>query len=109
MATINGGRAMRVANLGRLVVGAPADFTLHDLSSVSWAPLNDVTTQLVFAASGASVDTVIVGGRALVENRRIASFDVAPVVTAIRDLVPRLRARNRILQEWTTRLEELVG
>jgi cytosine/adenosine deaminase-related metal-dependent hydrolase len=109
MATINGGRAMRVANLGRLVVGAPADFTLHDLSSVSWAPLNDVITQLVFAASGATVDTVIVGGHVLIENRRITSFDVAPVVAAIRGLRPRLRARNRVLQEWTTRLEELVG
>ena len=86
MATINGGRAMRVANLGRLVVGAPADFTLHDLSSVSWTPLNDVITQLVFAASGATVDTVIVGGRVLVENRRITSFDVAPVVAAVREL-----------------------
>ncbi len=109
MATIHGGRAMRVANLGRLVVGAPADCTLHDLSSVSWTPLNDVITQLVFAASGATVDTVIVGGRVLVENRRITSFDVAPVVAAVRELVPQLRARNRVLQEWTTQLEELVG
>ena len=109
MATINGGRAMRVANLGRLVVGAPADFTLHDLSTVSWTPLNDVITQLVFAASGATVDTVIVGGRVLVENRRITRFDVAPVVAAVRELVPQLRARNRVLQEWTAQLEELVG
>ena len=96
-------------NLGRLVVGAPADFTLHDLSTVSWTPLNDVITQLVFAASGATVDTVIVGGRVLVESRRITSFDVAPVVAAVRELVPRLRARNRVLQEWTSQLEELVG
>jgi len=109
MATINGGRAMRVAHLGRLVVGAPADFTLHDLSSVSWTPLNDVVTQLVFAASGATVDTVIVGGRVLVENRRITSFDVAPVIAAVRELAPRLRARNCALREWMTRLEELVG
>jgi cytosine/adenosine deaminase-related metal-dependent hydrolase len=109
MATINGGRAMRVVDLGRLVVGAPADFTLHDLSSISWTPLNDVVTQLVFAASGGTVDTVIIGGRVLVENRHITSFDVAPVIAAARELVPRLRARNRALQEWTTRLEELVG
>jgi 5-methylthioadenosine/S-adenosylhomocysteine deaminase len=109
MATINGGRAMRVAYLGHLVVGAPADFTLHDLSNVSWTPLNDVITQLGFAASGATVDTVIVGGRVLVENRRITSFDVAPVIAAVRELVPRQRARNCALREWTTRLEELLG
>ena len=109
MATINGGRAMRVADLGRLVVGAPADFTLHDLSSISWIPLNDVITQLAFAASGGTVDTVIISGRVLVEDRHIASFDIAPVVAAVRELMPRLRARNRALQEWTMRLEELVG
>jgi 5-methylthioadenosine/S-adenosylhomocysteine deaminase len=109
MATINGGRAMRVANLGRLVVGAPADFTLHDLSTISWTPLNDVITQLVFAASGSTVNTVIIGGRVLVENRHITSFDVAPVIAAAGELVPRLRARNCALQEWTMRLEELVG
>jgi cytosine/adenosine deaminase-related metal-dependent hydrolase len=108
MATINGGRAMRISDLGRLVVGAPADFTLHDLSSVSWTPLNDAITQLVFAASGATVDTVIVGGRVLVEGRRIKSFDAEPVIAAMRGIVPRLRVRNCALQEWTTRLEELV-
>jgi cytosine/adenosine deaminase-related metal-dependent hydrolase len=109
MATIIGGRAMRVAHLGRLIAGAPADFTLHDLSSVSWTPLNDVITQLVFAASGTTVDTVIVGGRVLVENRRITSFDIEPVIGAVRRLVPQLRERNHTLQQWTARLEELVG
>lgn len=109
MATIAGGRAMRLADLGRLVPGAPADFTLHDLSTPSWAPLNDVILQLIFAASGATVDTVIVGGRVLVENRRIKSFDSEPVVAAVRGLVPRLRERNRALQEWTMLLERLTG
>jgi cytosine/adenosine deaminase-related metal-dependent hydrolase len=109
MATIAGGRAMRLADLGRLVPGAPADFTLHDLATPSWAPLNDVIVQLVFAASGATVDTVIVGGRVLVENRHIKSFDTEPIVAAVRGLVPRLRERNRALREWTMRLEDLAG
>lgn len=108
MATINGGRAMGVKDLGRLVPGAPADFTLHDLSAVTWTPLNDVVAQLVFAASGATVDTVIVDGRVLVENRRIGSFDVAPVVAAVRGLVPTLRQRNHDLRQWTIRLEGAV-
>ena len=108
MATVNGGRAMSVKDLGRLVPGAPADFTLHDLSTVAWTPLNDVLTQLVFAASGATVDTVIVDGRVLLENRRITSFDAEPVVAAVRGLVPALRQRNRDLQQWTTQLEGAV-
>lgn len=108
MATINGGRAMGVKDLGRLVPGAPADFTLHDLSTVAWTPLNDVLTQLVFAASGATVDTVIVDGRVLLENRRVTSFDAEPVVAAVRGLVPALRQRNRDLQQWTMQLEGAI-
>jgi cytosine/adenosine deaminase-related metal-dependent hydrolase len=108
MATINGGRALRVGGLGLLQPGAPADFTLHDLDTPSWTPMNDPLMQLVFAASGATVDTVIGGGAVLVENRRITTFDAGPVVAAVRDLVPRLRARNQALQDWTLRLEELV-
>jgi 5-methylthioadenosine/S-adenosylhomocysteine deaminase len=108
MATINGGRAVRVPELGRLAVGAPADFALHDLSTVSWTPLNDVVSQLVFAASGATIDTVIVGGHVLVANRRITSFDAEPVVAAVRGLVQHLRARNSALQQWTIQLEESV-
>jgi cytosine/adenosine deaminase-related metal-dependent hydrolase len=108
MATVNGGRALRVDGLGFLQAGAPADFTLHNLDTPSWTPVNDPLMQLVYAASGATVDTIIVGGAVLVENRRITTFDSGSVVAAVQDLVPRLRARNQALRGWTLRLEELV-
>ena len=108
MATVNGGRALRVDGLGFLQAGAPADFTLHDLDTPSWTPVNDPLLQLVFAASGATVDTVIVGGAVVVDNRRITTFDAGAVAAAVQDLVPRLRARNQALQDWTLRLEEMV-
>jgi 5-methylthioadenosine/S-adenosylhomocysteine deaminase len=108
MATINGGRALRVDGLGFLQVGAPADFTLHDLDTPSWTPMNDPLVQLVFAASGATVHTVIVGGAVVVDNRRVMTFDADAVVAAVQDLVPRLRARNQALQDWTLRIEEMV-
>ncbi|MGA7327076.1 MAG: amidohydrolase [Rhodomicrobium sp.] len=108
MATLSGGKAIRTEHLGRLIRGAPADFVLHDLATPQWSPLNDPVPQLVFGASGSTVDTVIVDGRVVVENRRLVAFDIEPILAEVRELVPRLRERNRGLQDWAARLERLV-
>jgi cytosine/adenosine deaminase-related metal-dependent hydrolase len=105
MATVAGGRALRCAGLGTLAVGAPADLVLHDLSAPSWIPLNNPATQLVFAASGATVDTVIVDGRIVVESGRIVAFDMQPILDEVRGLVRRHRSRNRDLQNWVAHIE----
>jgi cytosine/adenosine deaminase-related metal-dependent hydrolase len=99
---------MRCAGLGTLVPGAPADLVLHDLSAPFWTPLNDPATQLVFGASGATVDTVIVDGKVLVQGGRIVAFDMQPILDEVRGLVRRQRDRGRDLQAWAARMEELV-
>jgi 5-methylthioadenosine/S-adenosylhomocysteine deaminase len=108
MATISGGKALRIKDLGRLVPGAPADVVLHDLAATSWIPLNDPLLQLVFAASGSSIDTVIIAGRIVVEHRQILTFDPAPILRDVRSLVPRLRERNRDLHQWAAQMERVV-
>lgn len=108
MATEAGGKAMRCAGLGTLLAGAPADLVLHDLRTPSWIPLNDPLTHLVFGASGATVDTVIVDGKVVVEGKKIVAFDMEPILNEVRDLVRHQRERNRDLQAWAARIEELV-
>jgi 5-methylthioadenosine/S-adenosylhomocysteine deaminase len=104
MATIAGGKAMLERGLGTLAPGAPADFVLHDLTAPFWTPLNDPLHQLVFGGSGSTVDTVIVGGRVLVEGGRIVAFDTAPVLAEVRGLVKHLRTRNAALHAAAARL-----
>jgi cytosine/adenosine deaminase-related metal-dependent hydrolase len=108
MATVAGGKAMRCAGLGTLAPGAPADLVLHDLRAPSWIPLNDPATQLVFGGSGATVDTVIVDGKLIVEGGRIVAFDMEPILAEVRGLVQRQRNRAPDLQRWAARMEELV-
>jgi cytosine/adenosine deaminase-related metal-dependent hydrolase len=108
MATISGGKAMRCAGLGAIEPGAPADLVLHDLNAPSWVPLNDPVTQLVFGASGATVDTVIVAGKVIVEGKRIVAFDMQPILDEVHGLVRHQRDRNAPLQAWAARMEELV-
>jgi 5-methylthioadenosine/S-adenosylhomocysteine deaminase len=108
MATVSGGKAMRCAGLGMLAPGAPADLVLHDLRAPSWIPLNDPATQLVFGGTGATVDTVIVDGKLIVQGGRIVAFDMEPILAEVRGLVQRQRDRSRDLQRWAARVEEMV-
>jgi cytosine/adenosine deaminase-related metal-dependent hydrolase len=108
MATIAGGRAMRCPGLGAIAPGAPADFTLHDLNTPFWTPLNDPLPQWVFGGSGATVDMVVIDGTIVVEDGRIVAFDVDPILAEARDMVRHLRRRNAGLQGWAAAIVEAL-
>lgn len=108
MATTAGAKAMHQDQLGTIEPGAPADFVLHDLDTPFWTPMNDPLSQLVFGGSGSTVDTVIAGGKVMVEHGRIVAFDPTPILQEARDLVRHLRGRNAALQSWARQVEEAV-
>ncbi len=66
ISTENAGRAFRI-NSGRIEEGWLADLVLLDLKQVHFAPCHDLIANLVYANS--TVDTVIVDGKIVVENR----------------------------------------
>jgi 5-methylthioadenosine/S-adenosylhomocysteine deaminase len=57
-----------------IAVGAPADFALVDLRATELAP-GPLVPNLVYAASGAVVHTVVVDGRVLMHDRAIEGED----------------------------------
>jgi 5-methylthioadenosine/S-adenosylhomocysteine deaminase len=57
-----------------LAVGAPADFLLLRPDAPELG-IGDLTTDLVYAASGAVVDTTVVAGQVLMRNGEIAGLD----------------------------------
>lgn len=54
---------------GSIAAGEPADLILVDASHPQLIPMHNVESNLVYAANGAMVDTVICAGRVLMENR----------------------------------------
>jgi 5-methylthioadenosine/S-adenosylhomocysteine deaminase len=64
MATAAGSRALGIPS-GRIEKGAPADLVLVSVAEPSMTPLFSEESNLVYAASGSSVDTVICDGRIL--------------------------------------------
>ncbi|MEM9406368.1 MAG: amidohydrolase [Acidobacteriota bacterium] len=91
MATVRGAEAMRL-DTGVLEAGRLADFILLDLDGPHATPLFDAVHHLVFAAGRADVRDVYVGGRRVVENRRLVHLDLDAVREEIGRLAPRIAA-----------------
>jgi 5-methylthioadenosine/S-adenosylhomocysteine deaminase len=78
MATLGGATAMRWDDeLGSLQEGKEADIVIFDTDDFDWTPLHNPLTNLVYNATGHSVDTVIVGGEVLVRNKEFTRLDGA--------------------------------
>lgn len=76
MATINGAKAMGLEKeTGSLEVGKQADFVVFHLDKPHLTPNSNPVSTLVYAATGADVDTVVIGGQVVVQNGRVLTLD----------------------------------
>jgi len=81
MATVNGAKALGIADtVGSLEVGKKADIILIDFNKPHLKPLHDIFASIVYSVKGSDVDTVIVGGRILMEKRRIKTLNEASII-----------------------------
>ena len=81
MATLNGAKALGLdKDLGSLIEGKWADVTAIDLGAPETQPVHDVISTLVYAASREQVSDVWVGGRRLLQERRLTRMDQANIM-----------------------------
>ncbi len=95
--------------IGRLAAGYKADIVMLDLDHPNWLPLNDPVNQLVHTEDGTAVASVMIGGRLVVDNRRLVGVDLDRLrrrVEAARDRLAAANADNRRLYDA---LEPVVG
>lgn len=72
VATENGARALNI-NTGKIEVGKLADIFLVNINTPAFTPFNNNTaSNLVYAANGNNVDTVICDGKVIMENRKVS-------------------------------------
>jgi 5-methylthioadenosine/S-adenosylhomocysteine deaminase len=85
MATLDGARAVGLEkDVGSLEVGKKADVILVDLAKPHLTPLHDIYSTIVYSARAADVDTVIVDGKILMQNRQVRSLDEQAVMEKAR-------------------------
>jgi 5-methylthioadenosine/S-adenosylhomocysteine deaminase len=94
MATRGGHAALGlVPGAGRLVPGAPADLTLVNLRNPHCWPAHNPLSAIVYNATRADVDTVLVAGRALLRRGRITFLDESALLDRTARLAHDLRRR----------------
>ncbi|MBM4441904.1 MAG: amidohydrolase family protein [Candidatus Rokubacteria bacterium] len=87
MATLHGAAALGLAHeIGSLEPGKRADLVLYDLDVPEWRPLLDPVNSLVYAASGASVRSVVIDGRVVLDDGRVTTIDETDVYRRVDDL-----------------------
>ena len=81
-------------NAGRIEEGRLADVCLVDLNTPELVPLNDLTSNLVYATSGSScIDTVIIDGRILMRDKYIPGQEA--IIAEAREVAQRLFSQHR--------------
>jgi 5-methylthioadenosine/S-adenosylhomocysteine deaminase len=95
LATRQGARVLGLEDeVGRLAPGLKADLVVIDLDQPHLTPMYDPYSHLVYAATGADVQTVVVDGRVLVEDRQLLALDLAETLGRARELARRVRGNS---------------
>jgi guanine deaminase len=93
-ATEGGARALGLDKIGRIEKGYLADFAFIDLAALHYVPANDVVAQVVFGEDGTGIDSVMVGGRLVLDKGRLVNVDVSRMRAQASEAVARLAAAN---------------
>jgi len=89
MGTVNGAKALGL-NAGAIVTGKKADLAIMDLRHPHLQPENNLAAGLIYSANGSEIETVIIDGEIVMENRRFMSIDEDRVYAEIRRIGDRL-------------------
>ncbi len=110
MATEGSARALGLGDvIGKLAVGYQADIVFLDLDHPNLIPLNDPVNQLVHSENGGAVDSVMIGGRMVLEHGRFPGIDIAALRGKVADRVAELHAKTGELRNLAHELEDVVG
>jgi 5-methylthioadenosine/S-adenosylhomocysteine deaminase len=81
MATIGGARAIHLEKeIGSLENGKKADLILVDTRAAHATPMYNVYSELVYALKASDVKTVMIGGRVVMEDRRMPTLNESEIL-----------------------------
>jgi 5-methylthioadenosine/S-adenosylhomocysteine deaminase len=76
LATIRGAQALHLEKeIGSLETGKRADLLIIERDSLNQIPLYNIYSDLVYATKGADVESVIINGRVVMQNRRLLTLN----------------------------------
>jgi 5-methylthioadenosine/S-adenosylhomocysteine deaminase len=92
MATIEGARALHMEKeIGSLETGKKADFAVLTLDVPNAVPMYDVYSQIVYALKASEVETVVVGGKILLKDRKLLTVDETAAMAKAKDYAKKVQ------------------
>jgi len=92
LATRNGARVLGLEKkVGALMPGLKGDLVVIDLDRPHLTPMYDPYSHLVYAATGADVQTVVVHGEVVVQDRRLLALDLEETMARARELAQEVK------------------
>jgi 5-methylthioadenosine/S-adenosylhomocysteine deaminase len=108
-ATEGGAQALGFDRIGRIAPGYKADIVFIDLGALHYVPLNDIANQLVFCEDGTGVESVMIGGRMVLDRGAFTTIDPLKLRTQAEEAVARLTSQTREGRALSERLAPFVG
>ena len=91
MATIEGAKVLGMEKeIGTIEVGKKADLIFIKNDKLHLCPENDVCSNIVYSANGADVDTVIIDGKIIMQNRKLININEKNVMKQVKKIAKRL-------------------
>jgi 5-methylthioadenosine/S-adenosylhomocysteine deaminase len=86
MATIDGARALHMEKeIGSLEAAKKADLVLISLNEPNGVPMYDVYAQTAYSLKGSDVQTVVIGGRVVMRDRKLLTLDEPKILEKARE------------------------
>jgi 5-methylthioadenosine/S-adenosylhomocysteine deaminase len=84
-ATVNNAKILHLSHIGKIAAGYKADIILLDIEQPHLQPFYNHDL-LVYSGTGADVETVIINGELVLQERRLLSFDLDECMAKVRKL-----------------------
>jgi 5-methylthioadenosine/S-adenosylhomocysteine deaminase len=93
MATIEGAHALHMEKeIGSLEAGKKADLILIGLDAPNAVPMYEVYAQIVYALKASDVETVVIGGRVVMRDRKVLTVNESEVIAKAREYGKKVEA-----------------
>ncbi len=91
MATINGAKALKLNETGEIEEGKLADLIIINMEETITNPINNIFAEIVYNVKGSNVDTTIVNGKVLMENRKINNVNKKEIIQKCEKIIERIK------------------
>ena len=93
MATVNGAKALGIEDkIGTIEEGKQADLIIINMDNILLKPQNDILSEIVYNVKGGDVETTIVAGKILMEEKKLKiSLDENEIIKKCESIINRIK------------------